>query len=72
LITVCKAWFRANQIKGIRVTPLPAPGTPKGFDNTVVADSAAPPLWGRLSSRRLEALESASAGKDCLPHFTHS
>jgi PelA/Pel-15E family pectate lyase len=42
------AWFRANQIKGIRVTPLPAPGTPKGFDNTVVADPAAPPLWARF------------------------
>jgi PelA/Pel-15E family pectate lyase len=42
------AWFRANQIKGIRVTPLPAPGTPKGFDNTVVADPVAPPLWARF------------------------
>ncbi|MGD0776001.1 MAG: pectate lyase [Candidatus Solibacter sp.] len=42
------AWFRANQIKGIRVTPVPAPGTPKGFDNTVIADPAAPPLWARF------------------------
>src|ERR1017187_568010 len=31
-------WFRANQIKGIFVKPVPAPGTPKGFDNTVIAD----------------------------------
>src|ERR1035437_4529896 len=42
------AWFRANQIKGIRVTQKPAPGTPKGFDNTVTADPAAPPLWARF------------------------
>jgi PelA/Pel-15E family pectate lyase len=42
------AWFRANQIKGIRVVQKPAPGTPKGFDNTVVADPAAPPLWARF------------------------
>lgn len=42
------AWFRANQIKGIRVTPVAAPGTPKGFDNTVVADPAAPSLWARF------------------------
>ena len=42
------AWFRASQIKGIRVTALPAPGTPKGFDNTVAADPAAPGLWARF------------------------
>lgn len=42
------AWLRANQIKGIRVAPLPAPGTPKGVDNTVVADASAPPLWARF------------------------
>jgi len=42
------AWFRANQIQGIRVKPVPAPGTPKGFDNTVIADPVAPPLWARF------------------------
>jgi PelA/Pel-15E family pectate lyase len=41
-------WFRASQIKGIRVVQKPAPGTPKGFDNTVVEDPAAPPLWARF------------------------
>jgi PelA/Pel-15E family pectate lyase len=42
------AWFRENQIKGIVVKAIAAPGTPKGFDNVVVADPAAPPLWARF------------------------
>jgi PelA/Pel-15E family pectate lyase len=41
-------WFRATKITGIRVVPKPAPGTPKGFDNTVVEDASAPPLWARF------------------------
>jgi PelA/Pel-15E family pectate lyase len=48
-------WFRANKIGGIRVEQKAAPGTPKGYDNTVVQDAAAPPLWARfyeLSSAR--------------------
>jgi PelA/Pel-15E family pectate lyase len=42
------AWFRASQITGIRVERKPAPGTPKGFDDTVVQDPSAPPLWARF------------------------
>jgi PelA/Pel-15E family pectate lyase len=42
------AWFRANQIKGIFVKAVRAPGTPKGSDNVVIADPAAPPLWARF------------------------
>ena len=42
------AWFRANRIQGIVVKALPAPGTPKGFDNTVIADPLAPGLWARF------------------------
>jgi PelA/Pel-15E family pectate lyase len=42
------AWFRANRINGIRVVQKPAPGTPKGYDNTVVQDASAPPLWARF------------------------
>lgn len=41
-------WFRAAKLTGIRVERKPAPGTPKGYDNTVVADPAAPPLWARF------------------------
>ncbi len=47
-IEAAVTWFRANQIKGIKVVPLPAPGTPKGTDRTVVADSSASPLWARF------------------------
>jgi len=41
-------WFRASKITGIRVAQKAAPGTPKGYDNTVVQDAAAPPLWARF------------------------
>ena len=41
-------WFRAVKITGIRVVQKPAPGTPKGFDNTVVEDAGAPPIWARF------------------------
>lgn len=41
-------WFRAVQITGIRVVQKPAPATPKGYDNTVEKDPAAPPLWARF------------------------
>jgi PelA/Pel-15E family pectate lyase len=41
-------WFRAVKITGIRVVQKPAPGTPKGYDNTVVEDASAPPLWARF------------------------
>ena len=42
------AWFRASKITGIRVERKPAPGTPRGWDSTVVADAGAPPLWARF------------------------
>src|SRR4051794_4607018 len=41
-------WFRGSRIPGIVVKAAPAPGTPKGFDNVVIADAAAPPLWARF------------------------
>ena len=42
------AWFRASAIRGIVVKEVPAPGTPKGFDQVVTTDAAAPPLWARF------------------------
>jgi len=47
-IEAAVAWFRTSQIKGIVVKAVPAPGTPKGSDNIVIADPAAPPLWARF------------------------
>jgi PelA/Pel-15E family pectate lyase len=41
-------WFRTSKITGIRVARQPAPGTPRGFDNVVVQDPNAPPLWARF------------------------
>jgi PelA/Pel-15E family pectate lyase len=42
------SWFRANQITGILVKTVPAPGTPKGSDTIVIADPVAPPRWARF------------------------
>jgi PelA/Pel-15E family pectate lyase len=42
------AWFRESKITGIRVEHKAAPGTAKGYDDTVVADASAPPLWARF------------------------
>jgi PelA/Pel-15E family pectate lyase len=47
-IEAAAAWFRDSKITGIRVERKPAPGTPRGFDNVVVADPNAPPLWARF------------------------
>ena len=41
-------WFQLVKLEGIRVVAKPAPGTPKGTDNTVVHDAQAPPLWARF------------------------
>ena len=42
------AWFKESRITGIRLERKSAPGTPKGFDQEVVSDPAAPPLWARF------------------------
>jgi PelA/Pel-15E family pectate lyase len=47
-VKAAAAWFDAAKITGIRVVAKPAPGTPKGVDNTVVQDAGAPPLWARF------------------------
>jgi PelA/Pel-15E family pectate lyase len=47
-IEAAVAWFRASKITGIRVERKAAPGTPRGFDNIVVQDASAPPLWARF------------------------
>jgi PelA/Pel-15E family pectate lyase len=62
------AWFRANKITGIRVEPKPAPGTPKGFDNTVVEDAAAPPLWARFYE--LETNRPIFSGRDSVVKYS--
>jgi PelA/Pel-15E family pectate lyase len=60
------AWFRASKLTGIRVEAKPAPGTPKGFDNTVVEDRARPlpgrgfTSWGR-TGRSLAGADSGGA-----------
>src|SRR5258708_36576894 len=37
------SWLRENKIAGIRVVRKPAPAPPKGYDTTVMQDSAPPP-----------------------------
>ncbi|MBZ5617609.1 MAG: pectate lyase [Acidobacteriia bacterium] len=42
------AWFDAVRITGIRLERIAAPGTPRGYDQVVVEDPTAPPLWARF------------------------
>lgn len=42
------AWFRAAEIKGIRVERREDKQSPGGHDLVVVADPSAPPLWARF------------------------
>ncbi len=42
------AWFHATKITGLKQVEKPAPGTPKGYDKTMVPDASAPPLWARF------------------------
>jgi PelA/Pel-15E family pectate lyase len=42
------AWFKAAQIKGLRVEHKPEPGSPKGWDTVVVPDETAEPVWARF------------------------
>jgi PelA/Pel-15E family pectate lyase len=41
-------WFDSAKITGIAQILKPAPGTEKGYDKTIVADPAAPPIWARF------------------------
>ena len=41
-------WFEASKIKGIRLERKLVPDAPKGYDQVVVEDAGAPPLWARF------------------------
>ena len=41
-------WFQQAKLTGIRYQRVGDPNGPKGFDNKIVADPAAPPLWARF------------------------
>lgn len=59
------AWFRAHRVDGIRVERRRDTGLSKGFDTVVVADAAAPPLWGRFHD--LETGRPFFCGRDGRP-----
>ena len=42
------AWFKESRITGFKLERKPAPGTPKGYDQVVVPDASAAPLWARF------------------------
>ena len=41
-------WFETSRIEGIRLERKPMPDAPKGYDQVVVEDRAAPSLWARF------------------------
>lgn len=61
-------WFRASKITGIKIVHKPAPGTPKGYDDTVVEDSSAPPLWARFYE--LGTNRPIFSGRDSVVKYT--
>jgi len=61
-------WFRGSQIRGIRLEKKADPGSPKGWDQVVVADASAPPLWGRFYD--LKTGEAFFCGRDGVPKKT--
>jgi PelA/Pel-15E family pectate lyase len=54
------AWFRANKIEGIRWERV------KG-ENTVVKDTAAPPIWARFYE--IETMKPIFIGRDAVIHY---
>jgi len=51
-IEAAVAWFESAQLRGIRVVRRSASSLPKGYDNVVVEDPAASPLWARFYDLR--------------------
>lgn len=42
------AWFERSKLTGIKLVRVEDATTPKGFDQVVVEDAAAPPMWARF------------------------
>jgi PelA/Pel-15E family pectate lyase len=42
------AWFKQTKLTGVKVIEKPAPSFPNGFDNVVVEDPKAGPIWARF------------------------
>ncbi len=62
------AWFESAKITGIRIERQPAPGSPKGWDSVVVADSSAPPLWARFYE--IETNRPIFSGRDSVKKYS--
>ncbi|MGC9326553.1 MAG: pectate lyase [Candidatus Hinthialibacter sp.] len=41
-------WFQKVQLTGVKQVRKPDPSLPRGYDNIVVSDPTAPPLWARF------------------------
>ncbi len=61
-------WFRNSTIQGIRLDRKPAPETPKGYDQVVVPDPAAQPLWARFYE--LDTNRPMFSGRDGIVKYT--
>jgi len=42
------AWFERSKLEGIKLVRVEDPTKPKGFDQLVVKDATAPPMWARF------------------------
>ncbi len=67
-VEAAATWFEAVKITGLRYGRVPAPDLPKGFDNVVTPDPAAPPLWARFYE--LGTNRPVFTGRDAVIHYT--
>ncbi len=58
-------WFRAHEIKGIKVVKQTAPNTPKGYNKIVVKDASAHGLWARFYD--LKTAQPIFCSRDGIP-----
>lgn len=61
------AWFEQVKITGLRYERVPAPDLPRGHDNVVVSDPAAPPLWARFYE--IGTNRPVFTGRDAVIHY---
>lgn len=66
-VEAAAAWFEQVKLVGLRYGRVPAPDLPKGYDNVVTPDPAAPPLWARFYE--LGTNRSVFTGRDTVIHY---
>ena len=62
------AWFERSKLKGIKLVRVEDAAMPRGFDQVVVEDAAAPPMWARFYE--IHANQPIFCSRDGIPRRT--